>query len=280
MKSNPESQIHTLSTQKQNVVSKDHILNIHTGSTQVNGLKGHRRSYSYEHIKMPKPVPDWKLSSATLRQSMKCFHFPKDSRFKDPVTQYCDSQKLEIKNQLNKRSTTFGTGKKVKIPDEFSNGVGNQTKDCPFYDISSERASSSMSLRKSTTFGTKWDSYEKVRIPHRSTVHCADQVKANPSPQFYNTLNAEQFKSKQIKMKMHGRLKMFSEQQALSKKDIPSPEKYNVNENLTKKTTNRFSFGFGKKMDITKTFEKTPGPIYNLSSFTDKFVKKNMKNTF
>lgn len=53
-----------------------------------------QRSTSYGHIKMPKPLPDWKQSATSLRHSPRIFQFSRDTRFKDPKINYFNHQNL------------------------------------------------------------------------------------------------------------------------------------------------------------------------------------------
>ena len=75
-----------------------------------------RKAYSYEHLKMDKPIPKWNQSSATLRHSASLYSIPRDTRFKDPKINYYDHLKLNYPSSLVNRGTNIGKGNKLKIP--------------------------------------------------------------------------------------------------------------------------------------------------------------------
>ena len=78
---------------------------------------------------------------------------------------------------------------------------------------------------------------------------------------------------------MHERLRMFSDIRAYNKRDEPGPQNYLVNEEKTKKSSAKTCFGYGKKSDFTNNpeFAATPGPIYKLSGFCDKYNNTKQK---
>ena len=176
---------------------------------------------------MAKPVPQWNQSAATLRNSPSFHRFSKNKRFPDPKSNYQDAQSFNLQSTLGKRSCSFGIGEKVSIPDVFSHGLGSSTKLTPYHDIDIDRhkrSNSAVSLREGKTFGLGWKTFEASRTPHRSTVHCSQQVKANPGPNYYS-LNPEG-KNDAKKMKMHGRLPMFSTMNGKYRMSEPHPQSY------------------------------------------------------
>lgn len=145
------------------------------------------QSLYYDHIPMPKPVPQWNQSATTLRHSPSFHRFSSSERFPKPKSNYRDTQHLNIPSTLTKRASSIGFGEKTKVPDALSSGIGTATKLCPFYNISQDlkKSSSASSVRKGKTFGLGWKHYEPSRTFHRDTVHCSYQVKANPGPNTY-----------------------------------------------------------------------------------------------
>ena len=89
--------------------------------SNANSLR--RKAYSYEKIKMDKPVPKWNQSSSTLRHSASLYSIPRDTRFKDPKINYYDHLKLNYPSTLVNRGTNIGKGNKVPIPETFSHGI-------------------------------------------------------------------------------------------------------------------------------------------------------------
>lgn len=79
---------------------------------------------------------------------------------------------------------------------------------------------------------------------------------------------------------MHARLRMFSDIRAYNKRDEPGPQNYLLNEQNTKKSSPKTNFGLGRKSDFTDNPElaSTPGPIYSLSGFCDRFSNTKLKN--
>ena len=73
---------------------------------------------------------------------------------------------------------------------------------------------------------------------------------------------------------------MFSDIRAYNKRDEPGPQKYAVSEERTKRSSSKTCFGYGNKSDFTRNPELagTPGPIYSLSGFCDKYNKTKQKN--
>lgn len=172
---------------------------------------------------MPKPVPQWNKSAATLRHSSSFHRFSHTERFPPPKSNYRDSQKLNLPSTLTRRASSMGFGEKTKIPDTFSNGIGTATKLCPFYNISDDikRSSSAVSLGKGKTFGLGWKYYEPAGTFYRDTVHCSYQVKSNPGPNYY-MINPE----KKEKIKIHERLPMFTTLNGKSRMNEPCPQTY------------------------------------------------------
>ena len=81
------------------------------------------------------------------------------------------------------------------------------------------------------------------------------------------------------KAKMHERLPMFSTLNGNFRLTEPHPQSYELKEDLMKQTKRSAGIGIGNKTDFTKHREKSPGPIYKLSGFADKFVhiKRKLK---
>ena len=71
---------------------------------------------------------------------------------------------------------------------------------------------------------------------------------------------------------------MFSDLDAFARKTDPSPQKYEIAEKWTKQETRATAIGVGHKTDFTKESRGQPGPIYQLSGFTDKFTETKVKN--
>lgn len=131
---------------------------------------------------MPKPLPQWNTSSAVLRNSALLYSIPKDTRFKEPVINYYDHQKLNIPATLSTRATSFGYGRKTDIPEAFRNGANIEGINAPFYEVddATYRRSKSATIKKGKTIGVGWSSYATALAPHRSTVHCPEQTRQNP----------------------------------------------------------------------------------------------------
>lgn len=60
----------------------------------------------------------------------------------------------------------------------FSNNKNYESIGAPYYDIDDMtlRRNKSATIKNGKTFGIGWDSYQKVRAPHRSTVHNPEQT--------------------------------------------------------------------------------------------------------
>ena len=72
---------------------------------------------------------------------------------------------------------------------------------------------------------------------------------------------------------MHERLRMFSDMNSFARKTDPSPHQYEINERQTMRLSRGAGFGYGHKTDFTVEKRDYPGPIYNLSGFTDRFTE-------
>lgn len=77
-------------------------------------------SHSYAHLPMRKDIPHWNISSAVLRNSSERYSIPKDFRFKEPQINYYNHYQLHYPSSLSHRATTFGYGKKVPVPEVFT----------------------------------------------------------------------------------------------------------------------------------------------------------------
>lgn len=241
-------------------------------------IKSDVQSARYDHIPMKKPLPEWNRSASTLRHSASYHHFSKSARFSVPKSNYQDAQQHQIPSMLGTRSSGFGYGKKVSVPEVFSQGISSSTHLCPFYNIDVDghkRSNSAVSLREGKTFGLGWKNYEPSRTPHRNSVHDSYQVKANPGPNYYS-LNPEG-KNTARKSKMHERLPMFSSLNAKARMSEPHPQSYELKEDLQIRNKRATALGYGQKTDFTKHREKSPGPIYKISGFTDKFTHLKVK---
>lgn len=160
----------------------------------------------------------------------------------------------------------------------FSQGISSSTKLAPHYNIDLDRhkrSNSAVSLREGKSFGIGWRHYEASRTPHRNSVHSGHQVRANPGPNYYS-LNPEG-KNEARKAKMHERLPMFSSQNGNYRLNEPHPQSYELKEDLMKQNKRSAGIGIGQKTDFTKQREKSPGPIYKLSGFADKFTHIKLK---
>lgn len=85
-------------------------------STKAPPLLSKQAVLYYDHIPMPKSVPQWNISSTTLRHSVSAYQFSRSDRFPKTKCNYQDSQQIEIPSTLSKRSSSFGYGKKVNVP--------------------------------------------------------------------------------------------------------------------------------------------------------------------
>lgn len=132
-----------------------------------------------------------------------------------------------------------------------------------------QRSSSVHILGRCKSFGLGWKYYEAAGTPHRKTVHSSMQVRSNPGIGRYNI--EESAGHSAPKMKMHGRLPMFTSQDATYKRHNPSPQKYLINEKLVTRDRGGNGLGFGEKIDFSKLAERSPGPIYDIRGFCDKF---------
>lgn len=91
---------------------------------------------------------------------------------------------------------------------------------------------------------------------------------------------AEKIGENARKTSIHGRLKMFTVQDAIYRANDPSPSNYKIKEEIVRKKSPSSGIGFGKKLDFTrnKEMESVPGPIYDIGGFCEKFKSLQSKN--
>ena len=65
---------------------------------------------------MPKSLPQWNISSTTLRHSTSAYQFSRSDRFPKTKCNYQDTLQIDFPSTLNKRSSSFGYGNKLNIP--------------------------------------------------------------------------------------------------------------------------------------------------------------------
>jgi hypothetical protein len=124
---------------------------------------------------LAKPLPQWNISSATLRNSPSFHRFSKSERFSRPKCSLQDSQLYLLPSTLSRRASAIGFGEKFST-ERFSRGVSNETKLCPFYNVDVDgrrRSNSAVSLRGGKTFGLSWKHFESSRTPQRNSVRCS-----------------------------------------------------------------------------------------------------------
>jgi len=105
-----------LTTSKNTKDSKE-LLNINESSSKkVSPFLSKQSVLYYDHIPMPKNLPQWNISATTLRHSVSAHQFSRSSRFPKNKCNYQDSQQIDIPSTLSKRSSSFGYGKKANVP--------------------------------------------------------------------------------------------------------------------------------------------------------------------
>lgn len=184
------------------------------------------RPKSYKNIPIRKPTVQWNQSSSALRYENIQYTIPQDQKLKDPKVNYYDHYKLQFSATLSNRAADIGKGNKVNVPWVFSNKIDDAAVDAPYYEIDDMklRRNKSSTMKNGKTFSKFYS--KEMRQPHRSTVHCPEQVKANPGPNKYETSRVTG--SSAQKNKMHERLMMFSELRGHQTMNEPGPQNYKI----------------------------------------------------
>lgn len=76
------------------------------------------------------------------------------------------------------------------------------------------RRNKSASIKAGKSFGIGWNFYQKVRTPHRATVHNPEQVEQNPGMKY--NISKDAGDDARVNS-MHSRLKMFTVMEAENK---------------------------------------------------------------
>lgn len=207
-------------------------------------------------------------SSSTLMHSINSYTIPKQGRFNTQESLKANGSMYNLKTTLAARGTTLGYGNRGI----FSRKMINELASKPgpnHYAHKSDIGPCKQNYGK--TFGLSYAHYAKVIPPGQRDCLSLEESKNIPGPGTYTT--TKNFAKEKPEYTVRKKGKMFNENSG-----VVSPGcKYNNNHNLVE--SNRFdgtSFGYGNKIDVTKTNTRdNPGPgNYKLPSIFDKFYSK------
>lgn len=206
-------------------------------------------------------------SSSTLQHSASAWGFSKSDRF-PKIQANPENNFLKMPSTLNPRSTTFGYGSKGGLIDDAT----RRTITFPApnkYMIKSDF----QNKKAGRTFGLSYSAYAKIYVPG-CTWMPPEIAKDYPGPGTYYTPRIPEPKRPRITLKPKG--KMFNEDLCL---DAPPVNKYHPVMSLVESARFRnTTFGFGNKLDFTKSPNSNPGPgTYKVVSCFDKIVSKKKK---